>query len=54
MSQRLLALVAEVTDGRPSLEQVDEMLVELLALQRDARVTALIDGLLDYRTALPA
>jgi hypothetical protein len=47
---RLAALVEE----RPTIEEVDAMLVELGLLPRDQIVTGLIDDLLDYRARLGA
>jgi hypothetical protein len=44
-----LASLAAAVEERPSLEQVDAMLVELLRMPRDEAVAGLIDDLLDYR-----
>lgn len=50
---RLVSLAAAV-DKRPTLEQVDEMLIELQQMPRDKAVSGLIDDLLEYRTMLVA
>jgi hypothetical protein len=44
-----LASLASAVGERPTLEQVDEMLVALLRMPRDEVVAGLIDDLLDYR-----
>jgi hypothetical protein len=47
-----LVSLAAAVDGRPTLEQVDAMLAELLQMPRDEVVTGLINDLLDYRSML--
>jgi hypothetical protein len=49
----LVKMVAAI-DDEPSLEQVDDMLMELRRMPRDHRVLGLIDDLLDYRAHLAA
>ncbi|HEV7933264.1 MAG TPA: hypothetical protein VGP70_13280 [Actinomadura sp.] len=44
-----LASLAAAVEERPTLEQVDAMLVALLRMPRDEAVAGLIDDLLDYR-----
>ena len=51
MNQRLVSLVSAV-DEFPTLEQIDEILVELLKMPRDSAVTKLVDKVLDYRVEL--
>jgi hypothetical protein len=48
-----VSLAASV-DGRPTLEQVDELLIELRLMPRDQDVAGLIDDLLDYRLLVAA
>jgi hypothetical protein len=49
----LVKMVAAI-DDEPTLEQVDDMLMELRRMPRDHRVLGLIDDLLDYRAHLAA
>ena len=49
----LVKMVAAI-DDEPTLEQVDDMLLELRRMPRDHRVHGLIDDLLDYRAHLAA
>jgi hypothetical protein len=44
-----LVRMAAAIDDDPTLEQIDELLMELRRMPRDHRVVALIDDLLDYR-----
>jgi hypothetical protein len=47
-----LVSLAEAVGERPTLEQVDAMLVELQRMPRDEAVAGLIDDLLDYRSMM--
>lgn len=47
-----LASLAAAVGERPTLEEVDEILIELQRMPRDQSVAGLIDDLLDYRTML--
>ena len=49
----LVKMVAAIDDD-PTIEQVDDILMELRRMPRDHRVTGLIDDLLDYRSQLAA
>jgi hypothetical protein len=48
---KLVKLTAMV-DERPTLEQTDALLVELVQMPRDHTIAGLIDELLDYRELL--
>ncbi len=49
----LVKMVAAIDDD-PTLEQIDDILLELGRMPRDHRVIGLIDDLLDYRSQLAA
>jgi hypothetical protein len=49
----LVKMVAAIDDD-PTIEQVDDILMELRRMPRDHRVIGLIDDLLDYRSQLAA
>ena len=49
-----LVRMAAAIDDDPTLEQVDQLLMELRRMPRDHRVVALIDDLLDYRMGMAA
>jgi hypothetical protein len=49
----LVRMVAAIDDD-PTLEQIDDILLELGRMPRDHRVIGLIDDLLDYRSQLAA
>ncbi len=49
----LVKMVAAIDDD-PTIEQVDDILMELRRMPRDHQVIGLIDDLLDYRSQLAA